>query len=68
LTACVFLSFWPLKKALTFKSVTYIVTMGMLWLFAESSSVSMSETLVVLSELGRVRVFLKSCVTIDVGG
>ncbi len=45
-----------------------LVTMGMLWLFAESSSVSMSETLVVLSELGRVRVFLKSCVTIDVGG
>ncbi len=28
LTACVFLSFWPLKKALKFKSVTWIVNKG----------------------------------------
>ncbi len=37
-------------------------------LFPESSSVSMSESLIVLSELGGVQVFGKICVTVAVGG
>jgi hypothetical protein len=37
-------------------------------LFPESSSVSVSESLIVLSELGRVQVFGKICVTVAVGG
>jgi hypothetical protein len=37
-------------------------------LFPESSSVSMSESFIVLSELGRAQVFGKICVAMAVGG